>query len=262
MTMNRTLILSVLCFLLTFSLQAEILTGTQDSLVFNASENSPYLIFDMYASSVDGIESYGQGDTFDAVAAQKFYDDRAVKQFVSSWHFDASKAVVLPGTVNPTDAPKLSGELVRGDWSGEADFNFTLGSISEGSPNLSLFQELNPVGFTYEGKYPTLHADQTDGFIHMVAFDVTDLFQAAFQDMFQELSQAGLQMPQIESAYMIAWETGREDGRRDFSYSDYNQIVINVSPNYSSAPTPEPATMLIFGLGTLAAGACYRRRRK
>ncbi|GHT25769.1 hypothetical protein FACS18942_01650 [Planctomycetales bacterium] len=53
---------------------------------------------------------------------------------------------------------------------------------------------------------------------------------------------------------MDVW-SGAKDSQ-DFLY------LANAATPYSPNPTPEPATMLIFGLGTLAAGACYRRRRK
>ncbi|MDR1290755.1 MAG: hypothetical protein LBK06_06105 [Planctomycetaceae bacterium] len=87
-----------------------------------------------------------------------------------------------------------------------------------------------------------------DGEIHMLAFDITDLYNAKKDAAFT-------------SVYMFGWEdvTG-EWGGADFDYNDTVFIMTNLTPEPSA--TPEPATMLIFLVGGGLVSARYLRRRK
>ncbi|GHT45159.1 hypothetical protein FACS189454_04190 [Planctomycetales bacterium] len=69
----------------------------------------------------------------------------------------------------------------------------------------------------------------------------------------------------IENAFMFTWEDlnwGTEHGKAkaDFDYNDMVYIMTNVTPNMLTA-TPEPATMLIIGLGLAGLGLARRRRK-
>ena len=92
-----------------------------------------------------------------------------------------------------------------------------------------------------------------DGQIHMIAFDVTDLYNAKYG--------AG-----VASAYMFAWEdlalwaTGGAMAA-DWDYQDFVGIITNVTPNTPTV-TPEPGTLLILSVGGVAGALAFRRRKK
>ncbi|GHT44270.1 hypothetical protein FACS189454_01190 [Planctomycetales bacterium] len=102
----------------------------------------------------------------------------------------------------------------------------------------------------------TIYGDRPElngGLISMVAYDVTDLLKA-------------MGYTDIENAFMFTWEDfnwGTELGKKytNFDYNDSVYIMTNVSPNMLNA-TPEPATMLIIGLGLAGLGLARRRRKK
>ncbi|GHT43990.1 hypothetical protein FACS189454_00280 [Planctomycetales bacterium] len=110
---------------------------------------------------------------------------------------------------------------------------------------------IDDFSFTVYGDQPELNG----GLISMMAYDVTDLIKAM-----------GSEYADIENAFMFTWEDwnyGTERGRRgiNFDYNDLVFIMTNVTPNTISA-TPEPATMLIIGLGLAGLGLARRRRNK
>ncbi|GHT40991.1 hypothetical protein FACS189443_2140 [Planctomycetales bacterium] len=101
----------------------------------------------------------------------------------------------------------------------------------------------------------TIYGDELNsGVINMVAYDVTDLVKAM-----------GSEYANIENAFMFTWEDwdwGTQVGRAeiDFDYNDQVYVMTNVTPNMLTA-TPEPATMLIIGLGIAGLGLARRRRK-
>ncbi|MDR1479720.1 MAG: PEP-CTERM sorting domain-containing protein [Planctomycetaceae bacterium] len=90
-----------------------------------------------------------------------------------------------------------------------------------------------------------------DGEIHMLAFDITDLYNAKNGTEF-------------ESVYMFGWEDlpgyGYGNSMPDFDYNDVVIIMTNLAPE---SATPEPATMLILLVGGgLVSARCLRRKEK
>jgi len=57
----------------------------------------------------------------------------------------------------------------------------------------------------------------------------------------------------FDNAFLVGFEDGTEGGGE----GDYNDVILVIEP---SAPVPEPATLLLVGIGTL--GLCVRRRRQ
>lgn len=90
-----------------------------------------------------------------------------------------------------------------------------------------------------------------DDMIHMIALDITDIYNAYFETDF-------------ESVYMLCWEdlhlTGDGLGSAaDWDYQDFVAIVTNLKPD--SSVTPEPSTMLIGLVGGAGLMLVYRTRR-
>jgi len=93
-----------------------------------------------------------------------------------------------------------------------------------------------------------------DGMVHMLAMDITDLYNAKYGTT-------------NDSVYMFAWEdlhlTAAGGGQpADWDYQDFVAIMTNVRPNSEIQATPEPATMVMFGLGGLVGALAYRRRKR
>ena len=87
----------------------------------------------------------------------------------------------------------------------------------------------------------------SDGLIHMIAIDVTDLMQ--------------LNDPTITSAWLFAWEASHVNySASDFGYYNLVQVLVNVD-TFNDPVVPEPATALILLTG-LAAYPAARRFRK
>lgn len=90
-----------------------------------------------------------------------------------------------------------------------------------------------------------------DDMIHMIAFDITDIYNEYFGTDY-------------DSVFMLGWEdlhlTGAGLGNAaDWDYQDFVAIVTNLKPE--SAATPEPATMLMILMGGAVGAAVYRRRK-
>lgn len=91
-----------------------------------------------------------------------------------------------------------------------------------------------------------------DDMIHMIAFDITDIYNEYFGTDF-------------ESVFMLGWEdmhlTGDGLGSTaDWDYQDFVAIVTNLKPE-NTAATPEPATMVMILMSGAAGALVYRRRR-
>ncbi|MDR2643343.1 MAG: hypothetical protein LBC74_11185 [Planctomycetaceae bacterium] len=94
--------------------------------------------------------------------------------------------------------------------------------------------------------------DWGDDNIHMLAFDITDIYNAKKGTSFS-------------SVFMFGWEDLPEDQwgiseKADFDYNDSVFILTNLTPTVST--TPEPATFLIILIGGGLVSARYLRRKK
>ncbi|GHT44361.1 hypothetical protein FACS189454_01490 [Planctomycetales bacterium] len=197
--------------------------------------------------------------------AADFYAERGFKSLVSDWTVSEDSQIVgmfrgtgfahslnlinSTGTVWNTTAGQGQSYGNQGTWIASLDSsrNIDVGAIGAVNMTLTVWVEGNDGSFhTVYGDRPELNGG-FNGFISMVAYDVTDLIKA-------------MGYAEIENAFMFTWEDSKY-GTGDFDYNDMVYIMTNVTPNMLNA-TPEPATMLIIGLGLAGLGLARRRRKK
>lgn len=184
-------------------------------------------------------------------SSQDLYEDRGVKSIVQNWTVN-DNASIHASFKNAAFAHDLnllnsSGNVVDTKSFPGYTFNDKLGDglifeLSAGDYNFSL-DVTSGIQNMFYGDDPTKN---TDGSIHMVAFDVTDLMQARY----------GADL--VESAYLFGWEDMLENNGGDWDYQDLAYIMVNVTPNL----TPEPGTLLIFGVGIVFGAAAIRRQNR
>ncbi|GHT47019.1 hypothetical protein FACS189454_09020 [Planctomycetales bacterium] len=249
---------------------------------------SPYELFNFaYSATGQSAATYTN--------AADFYADRGIKSLVSDWTVGEGSQIVgmyrttgfahsldltnSTGTVWNTSVGQglASDQRSLGTWIDSLDSsrNINVGDLGTVNMTLTASWKVNaanddPVWAdglsdaakeyrrrldgTYGGYYATIYGDELNsGVINMVAYDVTDLLKA-------------MGYAEIENAFMFGWEDlswATEIGKAntDFDYNDLVYIMTNVTPNIISA-TPEPATMLIIGLGLAGLGLARRRRKK
>lgn len=103
----------------------------------------------------------------------------------------------------------------------------------------------------YMGAYDYLwSSDPTknqDGMIHMIALDITDLYNEKYGT-------------ENDSVYMFGWEDMMFGAGADGDYQDFVVIMTNLTA--TSTTTPEPASLLIFGVGLAALPVVRKMRRR
>lgn len=184
-------------------------------------------------------------------SSQALYEDRGVNSS-GSWIASDGAAIVssfknalLEQTLNVVNSN--TGDVVASHVFGTSfDKALTDGTILNLDAGLYEFT-LEAAG---ELLYGADSSSNADGLIHMIALDVTDLIQAMYGD------------ENINSAYLFGWEDLLSSNwYADFDYQDLAYLMINVQPE-STAATPEPGTVLIFGLGLVGAALAGRRLRR
>ncbi|GHT46450.1 hypothetical protein FACS189454_07610 [Planctomycetales bacterium] len=220
---------------------------------------SPHELFNFAAEQYAGSSGAATYNN-----AADFYADRAVKSLVSDWTVSEDSQIVgmYRSTggyhhLGLTNSTGTTWNIIDRPWeqfdsqetwidSLDSSRNIDVGAIGD-AVNMNLLAS---------SKSSTIYGDQPElngGVINMIAYDVTDLIKA-------------MGYAEIENAFMFTWEdiswaTETGKARMDFDYNDLVFIMTNVTPNVISA-TPEPATMLIIGLGLAGLGLARRRRKK
>ncbi|GHT43427.1 hypothetical protein FACS189443_7060 [Planctomycetales bacterium] len=251
---------------------------------------SAYELFNLAAEQYTGQSAATYNNAAD------FYADRGFKSLVSDWTVSEDSQIVgmyraailglsvnltnSTGTVWNTTVGQGSHWSSRETWIASLDSsrNINVGDLGAVNMTLTASWKANaanddPVWLdglsdaekedrrtwgdsSYSGDFSaTIYGDQPElngGLISMMAYDVTDLLKA-------------MGYADIDNAFMFTWEVlnwETEVGRRiiNFDYNDMVYIMTNVTPNFISA-TPEPATMLIIGLGLAGLGLARRCRK-
>ncbi|GHT42182.1 hypothetical protein FACS189443_4890 [Planctomycetales bacterium] len=257
----------------------------------NATSLSAYELFNFAAEQYAGSSSVATYTN-----AADFYADRGIKSLVSDWTVSEDSQIVgmyraggLGHSVNLTNSTGTVWNTTAGQWqlgssretwldSLDSSRNINVGALGAVNMTLTASWKTNaanddPVwadGVSdaekenrrqldgIYGDYSSTIYDQPElngGVIGMAAYDVTDLIKA-------------MGYAEIENAFMFAWEDLNWGTTPltifDYPNFDYNEMVFimtNVTPNIISA-TPEPATMLIIGLGLAGLGLARRCRKK
>ena len=171
--------------------------------------------------------------------------------------YNAATGASLAG---PTNTRTLLGSSNVGNVSASFVQNFANRSMWNGSSFNGdfyyRFTNSNPYGGTFYSNRSNFENVQGQGVNHFVYFDVTDLMQ-------QRYSNLGFD---YTSAYLV----GYEDRTYNWFYDqnnvwdgDYNDFVFLIFKNDgTTSNVPEPATILLWTLGTFGVAGYSRRRSK
>jgi hypothetical protein len=209
--------------------------------------------------------------TANYTSGNELVDARMIKQTVSSWHVNEGSNVVASFTSSlyqhGLQIYSTTGALLFD--TGQYASTTTGEAIIDGSPiDLNAGDYIfsaNSYGLskTFSGDHEWYYSSEEylnpdneswahyfdDGIEHLIAFNVTDLMKK--RDGYED----------IESAFLFAFEDLNVTST-DFDYQDFAFILTNVKANGVPAATPEPATILIFGIAGGIALPFLRRKNK
>lgn len=227
-----------------------------DEPIYDNRDTVLYKLFNSYFT-----EHLGEAYKENYSSSNDLFAARGVKDFVTSWFVNENATIQAAFKV-----ASYNHTLYLNDAQGNAaEIGYYPGNANPGEPgygqttindNPMVIGESGLYTFSLDteknGKDNTFYSQDADmngdNFIHMIAFDVTDLMRQVLDDM------------TIESAYLIGWEDMLSEDGADFDYQDLTYIMVNVTP-VSYASTPEPATALILLCG-VAGYPVLRRFRK
>jgi len=236
------------------NVRADYSVQIQDTNIYNDNVNL-YQLFNNYFAAQLGENTY---ESSNALYLDRGVDPTRTWTTSGSYVVGAFKVAALGHALSIYDTTtgntngnvySLSGTQNIGKEGGITDLGSQgIGGIPDG---VKVGFELDAYnGNTMVFSWSSNPSDNDDGQVHMIAFDITDLYNEKYGT-------------DNSSVYMFAWEdlhlNGKGGNPADWDYQDFVVIMTNLHPDNV---VPEPATLAVIGLGLVGLGIARRRMKK
>lgn len=273
--MKKVLMLGILCCLVFAPfVNADYTTLNKDYLTLEVNDSPSgggkalKTVFNDFFGLVDGDGEYATTGT--ELYRKRVLTDNSGNRGDVTWIGSSSStfyaSFVSAGNSNALSITETSSKNNLLDADGQAYFTKTFTS-GENQTLRSDTTKINvPTGVAFAWKLAGLSSISAlnNDLIHMIALDVSDLMWAKIEGLVMEAetaeaataiwAQYGITNPEEDeknfNAYMMAWE---DMSNGDFDYNDLVAVVSFIKPKTVGGSdvetTPEPATLLVLGLG-------------